>query len=44
MIKKRKDREHIIPGARHEVFNETNQDEVFALVTGFIDDVLGAQN
>lgn len=37
-------REHIIPGARHEVFNETNQDEVFALVTGFIDEVLGAQN
>jgi alpha-beta hydrolase superfamily lysophospholipase len=28
------------PGARHEIFNETNQTEVLADVTGFIADVL----
>lgn len=28
------------PGARHEIFNETNKDEVLADVTGFIDAVL----
>ena len=28
--------EVIYPGARHEVFNETNKDEVLADVTGFI--------
>lgn len=33
-------RKHEYPGARHEVFNETNSDEVLADVTGFIDDVL----
>lgn len=32
--------ERIYPGARHEVFNETNRDEVLADVIGFIDDVL----
>ncbi|MFC8568446.1 alpha/beta hydrolase [Streptomyces sp. NPDC057245] len=30
----------IYPGARHEVFNETNRAEVFADVTGFVDGVL----
>ncbi|RFA18280.1 alpha/beta hydrolase [Subtercola boreus] len=34
--------EHIFPGARHEVFKETNRDEVLAVVTGFIDGVLQA--
>ncbi|MFD0854982.1 lysophospholipase, partial [Actinomadura adrarensis] len=33
--------ERIYPGARHEVFNETNRDEVLADVTAFIDRVLG---
>ncbi|MQA96414.1 MAG: alpha/beta fold hydrolase [Streptosporangiales bacterium] len=33
-------RERVYPEARHEVFNETNKDEVLADVTGFIDDVL----
>jgi hypothetical protein len=31
--------EHISPGARHEVFNETNADEVLAEVAGFVDRV-----
>jgi alpha-beta hydrolase superfamily lysophospholipase len=30
------------PGARHEVFNELNADEVLADVTSFLDDVLAA--
>ena len=30
----------IYPGVMHEVFNETNKDEVIAEVIGFIDDVL----
>jgi len=34
-------RKHEYPGARHEVFNETNAAEVLADVTGFIDDVFG---
>ena len=34
--------EIIYPGARHEVFNETNRDEVLADVTAFVDGVLGA--
>src|SRR5690606_42058388 len=29
--------ERIYPGARHEIFNETNKDEVLADVTAFID-------
>ncbi len=33
--------EIIYPGARHEVFNETNRDEVLADLTAFIDEVLG---
>lgn len=33
-------REVIYPGARHEVFNETNQDEVIAAVADFIDEVV----
>jgi alpha-beta hydrolase superfamily lysophospholipase len=33
--------ERIYPGARHEVFNETNRDEVLADVTAFVDRVLG---
>ncbi|MGP4028593.1 lysophospholipase [Actinomadura sp. 3N407] len=33
--------ERIYPGARHEVFNETNRGEVLADVTAFIDRVLG---
>ncbi|MFE0370223.1 alpha/beta hydrolase [Streptomyces tendae] len=32
--------ERIYPGARHEVFNETNRAEVFADVTRFLDGVL----
>ncbi|HEY8479855.1 MAG TPA: alpha/beta fold hydrolase, partial [Spirillospora sp.] len=32
--------ERIYPGARHEVFNETNRDEVLTDVTTFIDRVL----
>lgn len=35
-------RSHEYPGARHEVFNETNADEVLADVTAFIGDVLPA--
>jgi alpha-beta hydrolase superfamily lysophospholipase len=31
---------HVYPGARHEVFNETNRDEVLADVTRFVDGVL----
>jgi alpha-beta hydrolase superfamily lysophospholipase len=31
----------IYPGARHEVFNETNRAEVFADLTEFLNDVLG---
>ncbi|MEU6418848.1 alpha/beta hydrolase [Streptomyces spiralis] len=34
--------ERIYPGARHEVFLETNRAEVFADVTGFLDRVLTA--
>jgi alpha-beta hydrolase superfamily lysophospholipase len=34
--------EHIYPGARHEVFNETTKDEVLAEVTAFVDRVLGS--
>jgi alpha-beta hydrolase superfamily lysophospholipase len=29
--------EHVYPGARHEVFNETNRDEVLATAAAFID-------
>ncbi|MPY59179.1 alpha/beta hydrolase [Streptomyces spongiae] len=32
--------ERVYPGARHEVFNETNKDEVLADVTGFVDRVV----
>lgn len=32
----------VYPGARHEVFNETNRDEVLAAVTSFIDRTLAA--
>ncbi|MGW0185990.1 alpha/beta hydrolase [Streptomyces sp. NPDC003362] len=34
--------ERIFPGARHEVFHETNKAEAFAEVTAFLDRVLGA--
>jgi len=37
-------RKHEYPGARHEVFNETNRAEVLGDLTGFIDDVLGGAN
>jgi alpha-beta hydrolase superfamily lysophospholipase len=33
-------RERIYPGARHEVFNETNRDEVLADTRAFIQDCL----
>lgn len=33
--------ERVYPGARHEVFNETNKGEVLADVKEFVDDVLG---
>ena len=36
--------EHVYPGARHEVFNETNQDEVLDTVADFIDDVTTARS
>ena len=32
--------EVVLPGARHEIFNETNRDKVLRLVTDFIDEVL----
>ncbi|MET7488365.1 lysophospholipase [Streptomyces sp. NPDC005538] len=32
--------EHVYPGARHEVFHETNRSEVFADLIRFLDDVL----
>ncbi|GAA3133286.1 hypothetical protein GCM10020001_064710 [Nonomuraea salmonea] len=32
--------ERIYPGARHEIFNETNKDEVLDDVTAFIDQSL----
>lgn len=35
-------RRQVYPGARHEVFNETNQDEVIGTVADFIDEVTGA--
>ncbi|NUP03786.1 MAG: alpha/beta hydrolase [Nonomuraea sp.] len=35
--------ERIYPGARHEVFNETNKDEVLTDVESFVDRVLGAR-
>lgn len=31
---------YVYPGARHEIFNETNKDEVLSDVTGFIDRAL----
>jgi alpha-beta hydrolase superfamily lysophospholipase len=34
-------KEVIYPGARHEVFNETNRDEVLAQTADFIDGVTG---
>jgi alpha-beta hydrolase superfamily lysophospholipase len=33
-------REHVYPAARHEVFNETNRDEVLRDVTRFVDEAL----
>ena len=33
--------EVVYPGARHEVFNETNRDEVLAKVAGFVERVTG---
>jgi alpha-beta hydrolase superfamily lysophospholipase len=33
--------ERIYPGARHEIYNETNRAEVLADTTRFMDDVLG---
>ena len=32
---------HVYPGARHEVFNETNRDEVLADTARFVDDCAG---
>lgn len=34
-------REWVVPGARHEVLNETNRDEVLAGITAFVAEVLG---
>ena len=36
--------EHVYPGARHEVFNETNADEVLADVTAFLDRALARRD
>jgi alpha-beta hydrolase superfamily lysophospholipase len=36
-------RQHIYPGARHEVFNETNKDEVIGDVVAFIDEALATR-
>ena len=33
--------EKIYPGAQHEIFNETNRDEVLADVVGFVREALG---
>ena len=33
----------VYPGARHEVFNETNRDELLARVTDFVDRVIGGR-
>jgi alpha-beta hydrolase superfamily lysophospholipase len=33
--------EIVYPGARHEIFNETNQEQVLSDVTAFVDDQLG---
>jgi alpha-beta hydrolase superfamily lysophospholipase len=41
-IKGERFEEKIYPGARHEVFNETNQDEVIGDVTAFLDRTLAA--
>ena len=30
---------HVLPGARHEIFNETNRDEVLRITADFIDRV-----
>jgi alpha-beta hydrolase superfamily lysophospholipase len=35
--------QHIYPGALHEIFNETNRDEVLGDVTSFIDQVLARE-
>jgi alpha-beta hydrolase superfamily lysophospholipase len=32
---------HVFPGARHEVFNETNRDEVLGITADFVDRVSG---
>jgi alpha-beta hydrolase superfamily lysophospholipase len=32
---------HTYPGARHEIFNETNRDEVLADTAAWIDAVVG---
>jgi alpha-beta hydrolase superfamily lysophospholipase len=36
--------EHVYPGARHEVFNETNAEEVLADVTAFLDRALAQRS
>jgi alpha-beta hydrolase superfamily lysophospholipase len=36
--------ERLYPGARHEVVNETNADEVLADVTSFIDETLRSRH
>jgi alpha-beta hydrolase superfamily lysophospholipase len=36
--------EHVYPGARHEVFNETNADEVLGDVTAFLDRALARRD
>jgi alpha-beta hydrolase superfamily lysophospholipase len=32
---------HVYPGARHEIFNETNRDEVNSDLVGWISKVIG---
>lgn len=41
LLREAKVSERVYPGARHEVFNETNRDEVLADTVAFIDEVTG---
>jgi alpha-beta hydrolase superfamily lysophospholipase len=36
--------EHVYPGARHEIFNETNRDEVIGHLVDFVDRIVAARS